>query len=82
MHGATIKTVNAQQANLNNNYKNTRLKLLKTNAAKWFNKMCKVKQLKPNYINIKINGQKPQDMKTTINAIRFRINQEVSAFVG
>jgi len=55
---------NAQQANLNNNYKDTRLKLPKTNAAQWFNKMCKVKQLNPNYTNIKINGQKPQDKKT------------------
>jgi len=38
MHGATIKMVNAQQAKLKNNYKNTKLKLLKTNAAIWFNK--------------------------------------------
>ena len=30
MHGATIKTVSAQQAKLSNNYKNTRLKLLKS----------------------------------------------------
>jgi len=37
--------------------------LLKTNAAMWFNKMCKIKQLKLNYINIKINGQKPQDRR-------------------
>jgi len=29
MHGATIKTVSAQQAKLSNNYKNTRLKFLK-----------------------------------------------------
>ena len=77
MHGATRMIVNVQQAKFNNNYKNTRLKLLKANAAIWFNKMCKVKQLKPNYINIKINGHKPQDKKTTINAIRFRINQEI-----
>jgi hypothetical protein len=33
MHGATIKMVNAQQAKLNNNYKNTKIKLLKANAA-------------------------------------------------
>ena len=32
MHGATLKIVNAQQAKLNN-YKTTKLKLLKTNAA-------------------------------------------------
>jgi len=68
--------MNAQQAKLNN-YKNTRLKLLKTNAAIWFNKMCKVKHLKLNYINIKINRQKLQDKKTTTNAISFRINQEI-----
>ena len=30
-HGTTIKIVNAQQAKLNNNYKNAKLKLLKTN---------------------------------------------------
>ena len=42
-----INSINAQQAKLINDYKNTRLKLLKTNAAIWFNKMCKTKQLKP-----------------------------------
>jgi len=40
MHGATIKIINAQQARLNI-YKNTKLKLLKTNAAIWFNKICR-----------------------------------------
>ena len=29
MHGATIKITNAQQAKLNNNYKNTRLQVTK-----------------------------------------------------
>ena len=50
MHGATIKIVSAQKAKLSTNYENTRLKLLKllkTNAAICFNKMCKVKQLNP-----------------------------------
>jgi hypothetical protein len=32
VHGATIKITVAQQAKLRNNYKNTKLKLLKTNA--------------------------------------------------
>jgi len=40
MYRATIKTVNAQQAKLNNYYKNTKLKFLKTNAEIWFNKTC------------------------------------------
>ena len=74
MHGATIKIVNALQAKLNNNYKNTKLKLLKTNAAVWFNKMCKIKQLKPNYINIKINGQNPRGMKVLCTCIIWRAN--------
>jgi hypothetical protein len=56
IHGATIKIIDAQQAKLHNNYKNTKIKLLKTNAAIWFNKTCKMKNLKPSYINIKING--------------------------
>jgi hypothetical protein len=40
MHGkTTIKIIDAQQAKLRNNYKNTKLKLLKTDTAIWFNKM-------------------------------------------
>ena len=42
MHGATIKIVDAQQARLYNNYKKTKCKLLRTNAAVWFNKTCKI----------------------------------------
>jgi len=36
MHGKGIKIIKAQQTKIHNNYKNTRLKLLKTNAAIWF----------------------------------------------
>jgi len=32
MHGETIKIINAKQAKLNNNYKNTKYRLLRTNA--------------------------------------------------
>jgi hypothetical protein len=39
--------------------------------------MCKIKHVKLNYINIKINGRKQQDRKTTTPAIRYRINQEI-----
>jgi hypothetical protein len=46
----------ARQAKVYNSYKNTKLKLLKTNAALWFNKICKTKQLQPKYINIKVNN--------------------------
>ena len=52
-----ILHIDAGQAKVCNIYKNTKLKLLKTNAAIWFNKMCKIKQLKPNYIHFKTNGK-------------------------
>jgi hypothetical protein len=39
--------------------------------------MCRIKQVKPNYVNIKINGQKQQDRKTKAQAIRYRNNQEI-----
>ena len=69
MHGMYVKIIEAQQARLCNNSKSTKLKLLKTNAAIWFNKMCKIKHLKPNYINIKINDKshktrRPQQMRS------------------
>jgi hypothetical protein len=33
-----------------------KLKLLKTNVAIWFNKMCRTKQITPTYISIKVSG--------------------------
>ena len=79
MHGEKMKFVNAQQAKPYNIYKNTKLKLLKSNAAILFNKICRDRQLQPRYINIKIKGGKQQDTKTAANAIRFHINQEIEA---
>jgi len=52
MQGTNIKIIGAQQAKVCNIYKSTRLKLLKTNAEVWFNKMCKIKHQKPNYAAI------------------------------
>ena len=48
-----IKIIEAQQAQ-KKNYKNTELKLLKTNTAILFNKICKTKQMTPKYFNVKI----------------------------
>jgi hypothetical protein len=39
-----------------NIYKNTKVKLHKTSAAIWYNEMCKLEQLAPKCIQIKING--------------------------
>jgi len=55
---AKVKIIEAQQARCCNSYKNTRLKPLKTDATVRFNKMCKIKHLKPNCISIKISGNK------------------------
>jgi len=63
MHGANIKIISGQQVRFCNIYKNTKLKLLKTNAAIWFNKTCKIKQLKPNYIQFKTRDKMPQEVK-------------------
>ena len=44
MRGTCIKMIENQQGKICNNYKNTWIKLLKTNAAVRFNKICKIKQ--------------------------------------
>jgi hypothetical protein len=45
-------------------YRNTTEKLYKTNAAISYNKICREKQLTPNYISIKIKGKNSQCQKT------------------
>ena len=56
MHGSmNIKFINAKQAVDIHAYNNTKRKLYKTNAAIWFNKTCRHKELTPNVINIRIN---------------------------
>jgi hypothetical protein len=42
MHGTSDKIIEGQQAKICNKYKNTKLKLLKTNAAISFNKITHV----------------------------------------
>jgi hypothetical protein len=94
MHGIGTQIVTPQQAKLTIRYKTTKLKLLKTSAAVWFNKMCRDKHLTPKCISIKINGHNRQAQHTKAAATRIRINQEInfmylkkkkihlSAFVG
>ena len=59
MHGTTnIKFVDAQQAKLAYQYRNTKRKLYETNAAIWYNKICRQKRLTLKYINIRINDNR------------------------
>ena len=78
MLGTTnIKFIDAQQTKLAYQYTNTKRKLYKTNAAIWYNKMCRQKRLTPKYVNIRINGNNQQCQRTHKAAIHFRINQEI-----
>jgi hypothetical protein len=82
MHGENkVKIINAQQARISYNYKNITEKLLKTNSAIWFNKICRQEQLHPNYIHINVNGPSKQSSNTKKAAIRYRLTQEIKYWV-
>jgi len=49
--------------------------LCKNNAATWYNKTCKAKQLIPSHTNVKGDNLRCQRTKNV--AIRYRINQEL-----
>ena len=61
----------------NRHYKNIKRKLYRINAAIWYNKTCRHRQLTPAYVNICINGKKQQFQKTLKTANQYRINQEI-----
>jgi hypothetical protein len=72
-----LKIPNAQQAKSVHGYENIKTKILRGNAAIWFNKICKEKNLTPRYINIKIKSNNTQNRKTKHMATHYRINQEL-----
>ena len=57
--------------------KTTKRKPYRTNAAIWYNKICRQKRLTPTYINIRINGKNQQCQRTLITATQYRLNQEI-----
>jgi hypothetical protein len=72
-----ITFCNAKQAKQVHQYKNIKTKLYKNNVAVWYNKTCRLKQLSPSYINIKVSGTNPQSQKTKNVAIPYKINEEL-----
>lgn len=52
-HSTTCFEMKQIKVKIINIYRNTRLKLLVTNAAIWYNKTCRNKHLQPKYIQIK-----------------------------
>ena len=78
MHGMNnLKFVNAKQARNIYEYSNIKRRLHKTIAAIWFNKTCREKEIKPDYIYIKINGNNKQCHNTMKAALHTRVNQEI-----
>jgi hypothetical protein len=78
MHGHTyIKFVCAKQAKDIHAYKNIKRRLYRTSAAIWINKTCKIKQLTPAYMAIKINSNNQQDRNTLRMATAHRLSQEI-----
>ena len=72
-----MKIITAQLDKFYNNFKKLRQKLLKTNAAIWFNKICRAKGLQPKYISIHTKGRFTRDTRTTSQAIKCRNKQEI-----
>jgi hypothetical protein len=72
---ADIKLCIEEQAKRVYQYKNTKIKLYKNNAAIWYNKTYRAIQLTPTYANIKIKGTNSRCQRTRDAAIRFRIKQ-------
>jgi hypothetical protein len=59
-----FKITEAQQANLINNWKNAKHKLLQTRAAIWFHKICRNRQQTPRNVNIKIKDNNQRNKST------------------
>ena len=72
-----LKFINAKQAGEVYEYRNTKQKLHRTIAAIWYNKACRDRNIKSNYVNIRIKGNNKQCKNTMKTAIRTRINQEI-----
>jgi chromosome segregation ATPase len=72
-----IILINAKQATDIHAYKNTKRKLYKMNAAIWFDKTCRDKELAPSYITIKINVNSRQSNNTITAVVRYRLDQEI-----
>jgi hypothetical protein len=65
MHGQqNIKICTAKQAKEVYLYKTIKTKLYKNNAAIWFNKTWRIKQLTPTYIKIRVNGNNAKSERT------------------
>ena len=72
-----FKIIDASQARLVYQYINIKRKLLRTNAHIWFNRMCKSKNITPNYARQKIKGSTYAAKLTQKQLTKLRINNEL-----
>jgi len=56
---------------------NIKWKLYKRNAAIWFNKICRDKELTPTFRNIRINGNNRQSINAIRAGVCYQLNQEI-----
>ena len=78
MHGSNnVKFANAEQTKQIHQEKETKEKLHKTNAAIWYNRTSRQKQLTQNYISIKVKGKNRQCLKTIQAATQHALKQEL-----
>ena len=59
-----VKICDTKQANQVHQSKNTKIKLYKSNADIWYNKTCRIKQLIPTYVNIRVIGNNSRCQRT------------------
>ena len=72
-----VKFINAKQVKDIHQCINIKRKLCKTNAAIWYNKTCRDKQITRKYISLRRNGKNRQCQKTLKTATPYRMNQEI-----
>jgi len=71
-----MKIMNAQQAKIYNNFKYTKMNLLKTNAAIWFNKTYKIRDHKPNTSVYKQTANN-KGSQATKHDLKYRLYHEI-----
>ena len=77
MHGTTsLKFIDAKRQKIHTTIRTSKGNY-RINAAIWYNKTCRQRQLTPAYVNIRINGKRQQCQKTLRTANQYRINQEI-----
>jgi len=76
--GRPVHRLREETAKQVHRYKNTNIKLYKNNAAIWYNKTCRTKQLIPTCVNIRVNGNNPRCQRTKNATIHYSINRVLS----